>query len=308
MEGWIKLHRNLREIPILRQRGALSYYEAFIELLFISNGKELNLSLRELAKLFCWKKDKVKYFLEKLQEENLIEIKVEKQKMYVYFLENNYLNKNDFQTQIPTVIPTVKNDINTCNSNICKGSEEKSQTVIPTVFPTVFPTVQNENNSFRHLKSLKSDSCSEIADSEQLNIFSHANKKEKKEAKKRKNSNTGNILDNNYNIINNINNIQKKEKKVPTLEEVVSYFKEKGYKASAGEKFYEYYSIAGWKDSRGKEIINWKQKAIAVWFKDENKETKQVHEGKKIRQQDFYSYQEYVFACNKLNIEPEPQL
>jgi hypothetical protein len=52
MECWIKLHRNLREIPILRQNVALSYYEAFVELFSLSNGKEFNFSLRELAKLF----------------------------------------------------------------------------------------------------------------------------------------------------------------------------------------------------------------------------------------------------------------
>ena len=44
-----------------------------------------------------------------------------------------------------------------------------------------------------------------------------------------------------------------------------------GYKEDAGEKFYNYYSVANWKDGKGNKVKNWKQKAQAVWFKDENK-------------------------------------
>lgn len=63
-----------------------------------------------------------------------------------------------------------------------------------------------------------------------------------------------------------------KEKKIPpTLDEVKSYFKEKGYEEKIAIKFFESYSVANWTDSKGAEILNWKQKAINVWFKDENK-------------------------------------
>lgn len=70
---------------------------------------------------------------------------------------------------------------------------------------------------------------------------------------------------------------QKKKKFTPpTLQEVVDYFKEKGYKESAGKKAFEYYNEADWDDSTGKKIKNWKQKMIGVWFKDENKSPKIV--------------------------------
>ena len=58
---------------------------------------------------------------------------------------------------------------------------------------------------------------------------------------------------------------------IPTLEDVVLYFTEKGYKKEAAETAYNYYSSNDWKDSRGKQVLNWKQKMIAVWFKEENK-------------------------------------
>jgi hypothetical protein len=53
--------------------------------------------------------------------------------------------------------------------------------------------------------------------------------------------------------------------------EVIIYFKEKGYTEESAKKFFEYYQSAGWKDSNGKKVKRWKQKAIAVWFKPENK-------------------------------------
>jgi len=57
----------------------------------------------------------------------------------------------------------------------------------------------------------------------------------------------------------------------PTEEEVVKFFVEKGYTSESGKKAYEYYHEANWKDSKGNPVMSWKQKAISVWFKDENK-------------------------------------
>lgn len=57
----------------------------------------------------------------------------------------------------------------------------------------------------------------------------------------------------------------------PTRSQVVEYFIEKGYKPEAGEKAFEYYSVANWKDAKGDKVKNWKQKMTAVWFKPENK-------------------------------------
>jgi len=58
-----------------------------------------------------------------------------------------------------------------------------------------------------------------------------------------------------------------------TIENAIAYFNENGYTKEGAEKFFNYYDIAGWKDSNGKEVKNWKQKAQAIWFKDEYKQT-----------------------------------
>lgn len=47
----------------------------------------------------------------------------------------------------------------------------------------------------------------------------------------------------------------------PTLEEVKTYVAERGNRIDA-QRFYDYYEAAGWKDSSGKSVKNWKQKAI----------------------------------------------
>lgn len=62
----------------------------------------------------------------------------------------------------------------------------------------------------------------------------------------------------------------------PTLEEVETYFKSKGFTAKSASQFYDYYRdednpSAPWKDGKGQLIKDWKKKAKAVWFKDENK-------------------------------------
>ena len=69
---------------------------------------------------------------------------------------------------------------------------------------------------------------------------------------------------------------EKKDKKKsvfvpPILEDVVKYFKDKGYSESTAKIAFEYYQVANWVDSKGNPVKNWKQKMIAVWFKDENK-------------------------------------
>jgi hypothetical protein len=62
-----------------------------------------------------------------------------------------------------------------------------------------------------------------------------------------------------------------KETIQPTIEEVKSFFNEKGYTTDSAIRAYEYYSVNNWKDKSGKQVKNWKQKMIAVWFKPENK-------------------------------------
>lgn len=62
-----------------------------------------------------------------------------------------------------------------------------------------------------------------------------------------------------------------KEFTPPTLQQVKDFFNENGYSLAIAEKMFNSYSVANWIDSRGNPVKNWKQKAITVWFKDENK-------------------------------------
>ena len=81
-----------------------------------------------------------------------------------------------------------------------------------------------------------------------------------------------------------------KKKKVnifipPILDDVKQYFKENGYKEDTAIKMFKSYSINDWKDSNDKPVKNWKQKAINVWFKDENKINTQIKTGINLRKQ-----------------------
>jgi uncharacterized protein YdaU (DUF1376 family) len=53
-------------------------------------------------------------------------------------------------------------------------------------------------------------------------------------------------------------------------DEIVNYFVDNKYSIESAKKFFQYYSVAGWKDSNGNKVLNWKQKAQSVWFKPEN--------------------------------------
>jgi hypothetical protein len=57
----------------------------------------------------------------------------------------------------------------------------------------------------------------------------------------------------------------------PSLEDVRKYFAENEYSVGAADKAFAYYNEAGWVDSKGNKVRNWKQKMISVWFKPENK-------------------------------------
>jgi hypothetical protein len=68
--------------------------------------------------------------------------------------------------------------------------------------------------------------------------------------------------------VNKINKVNK-EFIPPNLDDVIKFFDDNGY--TNGDKAWNYYNDGDWKDSNGKQVINWKQKMRIVWFKDENK-------------------------------------
>ncbi len=82
------------------------------------------------------------------------------------------------------------------------------------------------------------------------------------------------ITDNEKEFIEAIKRLGSKNKRnIHSIEEIKNYFSENGYTESSAVKFFEYYNCADWKDSKGMTVKSWKQKAQAVWFKDENKIT-----------------------------------
>lgn len=64
---------------------------------------------------------------------------------------------------------------------------------------------------------------------------------------------------------------KKKNFSPPTLDEVLKYFDQNGYTEKAANTAFQYYHTAGWVDSKGNKVLNWKQKMISVWFKDEHR-------------------------------------
>ena len=72
-----------------------------------------------------------------------------------------------------------------------------------------------------------------------------------------------NVNDNvNANVNGNVN--ANKRFTPPSLEDVIAYCDERKNNVNA-QRFYDYYNIAGWKDSKGNPVKNWKQKMIANW-------------------------------------------
>ena len=59
--------------------------------------------------------------------------------------------------------------------------------------------------------------------------------------------------------------------KKPTQEEFTQYFLDNDFSKELSIRAYLGYDEAGWHDSQGKQIKNWKQKCQHVWFKDANK-------------------------------------
>lgn len=66
-------------------------------------------------------------------------------------------------------------------------------------------------------------------------------------------------------------NIYSKKFIPPTLEEVKAYCEERNNDVDY-QKFYDYYSVNDWKDSRGNQVKNWKQKLLANWEKNNPKQ------------------------------------
>jgi len=84
------------------------------------------------------------------------------------------------------------------------------------------------------------------------------------------NNNNNNV--NNNTLVKTTENLPSVSKFIPpTKQQVEEYFISNGYKKEVGANAFNYYSIADWKDSKGKPVKNWKQKMQGNWFRDDNK-------------------------------------
>lgn len=72
---------------------------------------------------------------------------------------------------------------------------------------------------------------------------------------------------------NNEDNDNKKNKVFipPSESDVRSHFLENGFREDIGTKAFSYYDRLAWKDSKGKQVKDWKRKMVSVWFTEENK-------------------------------------
>jgi hypothetical protein len=115
--------------------------------------------------------------------------------------------------------------------------------------------------------------------SEQLNEFENTSERNSKIAKEgwEKRRKQKELSESNANALrtqsesNAIREEKIREDKIINIDDIYDYFESNGYKKDVAEKFYNYYNLSDWKDSNGKKVKNWKQKAQSVWFKDENK-------------------------------------
>jgi hypothetical protein len=77
---------------------------------------------------------------------------------------------------------------------------------------------------------------------------------------------------NNNDSFNSNDEKLKPEKKCfipPTMDEVKIFFNEKGYNEIGAIKAFEHYNLAGWHDTEGKPVLNWKQKMNTNWLRQE---------------------------------------
>lgn len=100
--------------------------------------------------------------------------------------------------------------------------------------------------------------------------------KSEKEAKPKQSESKPEANNNNNNNVNNNKKVNKNNNKKlifipPTIDEVKEYFKEKGFSLHTAETAFYYYQNLDWSDSKGNKIVNWKNKMISVWMKEEAK-------------------------------------
>ena len=122
-----------------------------------------------------------------------------------------------------------------------------------------------------------------------------------------KQSLTNNIVDNIDTLNNSVTYIKGSSTRQftpPTLEEVENYCKDRNNSVDA-KKFFDYYSVNDWCDSKGNKVKNWKQKLI-TWEKKENSIKKVAENTYDLSRKSKYETEEYADMWKtKYDVEEE---
>jgi hypothetical protein len=96
---------------------------------------------------------------------------------------------------------------------------------------------------------------------------------------KRQQTSTNSTVSDSVSVSVSVSDNEIKEKRVvkkfspPLLQDVIIYFAENDFSKELATKAFKYYETGDWKDGKGNQVRNWKQKMQSVWFKEENKIT-----------------------------------
>jgi hypothetical protein len=128
-------------------------------------------------------------------------------------------------------------------------------------------------------------------------------------------------IDKQYKHLNNKTTKGKKEVKkfiAPSIDEVRSYFEEKGFPIDLVQQVYSHYADADWTKANGGKVLDWKRTISNNWqekfdrHKSKNQNSNQSYYPPKpendqilLRQEVHSNYEEYVRHCLKVNHKPE---
>jgi hypothetical protein len=126
-----------------------------------------------------------------------------------------------------------------------------------------------------------------------------------------------------YKQLNNKITKEKKEAKkfiAPSIDEVRSYFEEKGFPTDLVQQVYSHYADADWTKANGGKVLDWKRTISNNWQeKFDRHKSKPNHQNANqtyyppkpendpilLRQEVHSNYEEYVRHCLKVNHQPE---
>lgn len=292
MEGYIKLHRRIAEMPTYFTEPFCKNM-AWIDLLILANHKpgviykrgikidldrgDVGYSYRELAKRWKWSVNKAARFIDLLRKNGKIGLKM--------------------NTGIGTQNGTQKNNVTACisilNYNKYQGDGTQNETLNGTQTNTQTEHKRIQNNNDNNDKKKEVVATPYFYDEESATklmryikysyptIFAHPITLTPSESdcllKKYKGSDKAvlqeklDLFKDNEELIRTRPSVYDLLSNVPSITEVEKYFEQNGYSTEAAKKAHRHYHSLNWKNAQGKIVANWKNTVGNNWFKDEYK-------------------------------------